>query len=183
MSYAPIPETLVIGFAYRAQHGKDTAARTIVQHSKGAKVYAMSNAISVYCRVAYRMTKRSAPLLQDVGYRLRSERPSIWTDALYWLIDEERPPVALISGVRFPDEAQMVADMGGVLVCIDRITEEGQPYIARDRDPNHSTEHALDDHVFQYRITNISGQIEAFRREVTCVYYAILATRGLEVPP
>ena len=140
MSYAPIPGVRVLGLTGAARHGKDTAAAAIVAVTLGAKVYALSDAISVVCRVFHGMTRRDPPLLQRVGFDQRLLTPSVWLDALYWRIDEDRPTLAIITGVRFPDEGQMVWDMGGSLIRVRRVTDHGLPYAATDRDPAHPVE-------------------------------------------
>ena len=138
--YAPIPGVRVLGLTGAARHGKDTAAAAIVAVTPGAKVYALSDAISVVCRVFHGMTRRDPPLLQRVGFDQRLHDPAVWLDALYWKIDEDRPPLAIITGVRFPDEADMVRFMGGTVIRIRRVTDHGLPYTATDRDPAHPVE-------------------------------------------
>jgi hypothetical protein len=164
--YQPIEGTTVIGLGHKARQGKDVAARALVRAVPGARSYAFSDAISAYCRVKHGMTKRDPRLLQQVGLELRdSSNPCIWIDALYWRIDEERPPLAVITGVRFPNEGSMIRQCGGRLWRIDRVSTDGRsPVVADDRDPNHPTETAMSDFIFDEVLTNVSGQVERFEQ-------------------
>jgi hypothetical protein len=59
-----------------------------------------------------------------------------------------------VSDVRFPNEADMITNMGGIMVRID-----GSRTGPGNRDPNHISETALDDYEFDYRFTN-DGTLE-----------------------
>lgn len=171
MLYRPIPGTLVIGFGYRARQGKDLAARLIVERAGvDAHVFAFSDPIAAYCRVACGMTTRNPTLLQNVGWTARQGHPSVWIDAVYGAIQDRAPRVALVSGVRFPDEAAMIRDAGGKVVHIRRWNEDGTPFVSGDRNPEHPTEHGLDGFVFDYVIDNVSGRVEEFAAGVLNVY-------------
>ena len=147
------------------------AAQALVDHIPGARRYAFSDAIASYCRVRHGMTTRDPRLLQQVGLEMRhSSNPFVWLDALYWRIDEERPSLAIITGVRFPDETSMIRQCGGMIWRIDRFTPAGQPFIATDRDPNHETETALDHFEFDVVLRNISGEAASFKESVISTY-------------
>lgn len=172
--YKAIPDVLFLGLGHRARQGKDVAAQALVDHVPGARRYAFSDAIAVYCRVCHGMTTRSPWLLQQVGLEMRvTSNPSwsdVWLDALYWRIDEERPALAIITGVRFPDEASMIRQCGGMVWRIDRFTPAGKPFVATDRDPNHETETALDHFEFDAVLKNTSGEVESFKDSVITTY-------------
>jgi hypothetical protein len=168
-SYPPIRRVSVIGFGSKARQGKDVAAAALAKEVTGARIYAFSDAISTYCRVAHGMKTRDPVLLQRVGLDARRSNPSTWIDALYWRIHEDSPKLALITGVRFPDEVQMIRDMGGKVWRIDRFARDGHRFVASDRAPDHPTETALDNVSLDTIIRN-DGSLEDFRRRVVATY-------------
>jgi hypothetical protein len=176
VTYAPIPGTLVIGLGYRAQHGKDQAA-AILARRLGCDVqrFAISDAIAVVARVSHGMTSRDPKTLQDVGYAERQRRPGVWLETLYGAIADRRPRLALVTGIRFPDEAQLVKDMSGATIRVTRVNADGSPFVAPDRPADHPTEHGLDGYPFDYTIVNVSGELEAFARDVMVTFGAIAA--------
>lgn len=164
-NYEPLPETRVIGFGHRAQAGKDVAARAIASRVLGARLYAFSDAISVYCRVARGMTARDPGLLQAVGYELRRQNPQVWLDCLYWRIKEDAPTLGLITGVRFPNEVEMIRGMGGAVWRIDRLNADGSAFVADDRPHNHPTETALAGERFDAVLKNRAGAMDVFQAD------------------
>ena len=168
--YIQLPHVRVIGLGYKARTGKDFAARAIADRVKDARIYAVSDAISAYCRVAKGMTVRDPELLQEIGYALRKDDPEIWVRCLYWKIEEDRPLVALITGVRFVNEIAMIRSIGGSVWRIDRVDEQGRPFEADDRPADHPTETAMDGVKFDSVLTNRTGCQDAFRRDVWNAY-------------
>jgi hypothetical protein len=145
MTYHPIPGvSRVIGLTGAARHGKDAAAKILLKLLPGAERFAFSDALSVECRVHHGMTKRHPALLQDVGMLFRESKPGVWLRALYGAIEDRQPEVAIITGIRFPDEAAMVREMGGTIVRVARTQKNGDPYVADDRNPYHRAEAELD---------------------------------------
>lgn len=181
MTFDPIPGTAVLAFTGRARHGKDTAARIIVESfGVDAHRFAFSDAISAYARVAAGMTARDPVLLQAIGYEMRQGRPDVWLGALYGAIADRQPRLALITGVRFQDEADLVRRMGGVLIRVARVDADGAPFLATDRDNDHATERFIDGLVADREVTNVSGRLDLFRDAVLALYHA-LAHRFEEV--
>jgi hypothetical protein len=143
--YKPIPNVKVVALGHKARNGKDTTA-AVFQDYFGSlcRRYAFADAMKAICRAEHGMTVKDAPLLQRMGtdvYRQKNE--FVWTDTLYWTIDEQRPLVAVITDCRFPNEAEMVKAMGGVLVDCQRFFG-GRRYVDPSRDPRHASETALD---------------------------------------
>lgn len=79
-----------------------------------------------------------------------------------------------ISDVRFPNEANMITNMGGIMVRID-----GSRTGPGGRDPNHISETALDDYDFDYRFTN-SGTLDDLAQEA---YRIVLLAHGVKHAP
>jgi hypothetical protein len=130
----------VIGITGHARHGKDTLAQALMAVRPGAERWALSDAVAVVARVYHGMGARDAWTLQTVGTAMRMIDPSVWLRCVHGAIADKRPPLAVITGVRYPDEAQMVRDMGGVIVGIGRASA---PALI-DRDPSHVVESHID---------------------------------------
>jgi hypothetical protein len=169
-NYGTLPHVRIVGFGYKARTGKDFAARSIADRVPGCRIYAFSDAIAAYSRAARGMTVRDPPLLQEVGYELRQADPEIWVRCLYFKIEEDRPSVALITGVRFPNEVAMIRSIGGSVWRIDRVDEDGGNFVAPDRPDDHPTETALDGVEFDTVITNQTGRLDQFRQDVWDTY-------------
>lgn len=107
------------------------------------------------------MSKRDPKALQRIGWALRQERPTVWIDALYWTIDDKRPPLAIVTGVRFKDEAQMIRQMGGRIVRVVRVEHDGRPFIDPERDPDHAVEREIVDIPADAEVVARSGDVEA----------------------
>lgn len=133
--YAPIPGVRVIGFTGKARHGKDTLALELMKRWPGAERFAFSDAIAAHLRARGLMKERDPRVMVQHGMAIRNENPWVWTDALYYALQDRRPAVALVTGVRMDTEVQMVRDCGGTLVRVVR-----EDFIAGDRDPAHRTE-------------------------------------------
>lgn len=162
--YHPIPNVYVIGLGHKARNGKDTTAAVFQDYFRSnARRYSFADHLRSICRVDFGMTDKDARLLQVVGTevyrngqdfelpdgkvlksRLGRPDPHVWTRATYWTIKEQSPLVAIISDVRFPNEADMVKQMGGMLIKVTRLTQSGRPYVDPSRDPKHPSETALD---------------------------------------
>lgn len=167
MTYAPIHGIKrVIGLTGAARHGKDSAAKVLLKLLPGSERFALSDALSAYCRVHHGMVKRKPALLQDVGMAMRESRPGVWLDALYGALQDRQPEIAIVSGVRFPDEAAMIRAMGGTLVRVIRQEPTGQPYVAEDRDPSHRAEAEIDALDVDAVITATSGDLIGLERAV-----------------
>jgi hypothetical protein len=156
--FAPIPGVTFIGLGHKARHGKDTVAEGIVSmHPRQVRRFAFADALKAVCRSSYGMTKKDGSLLQFVGQDLRRADPLVWIKALYWFIEEMRPPVALVTDVRQTNEAEFIRSVGGVMVNVTRYNPDGTVFVTADRDPNHITEVQLDDYPYDYYIKNNRG--------------------------
>lgn len=146
--YTPIPNVYVVGIGHKARNGKDTTA-SVFQDFFGSSCrrYAFADALRAIARVEHGMTTKDAPLLQRLGTEVyREKNPDIWVNTLYWTIAEQQPLVAVVSDVRFYNEAQMVKSMGGKLIRCIRRAQNGAQYLDPSRDPKHRSETALDDY-------------------------------------
>lgn len=160
----------VVGLGHKARHGKDYLAKMLVMHCNArgiaAKQFAFADALRAYCRVAFGMREKDAPLLQVVGTDIfRKRNPDIWVRVLEDTLQEQQPEVAIITDMRFPNEAEMIKRLGGVTIDVQRIDVSGAPYVAPDRDPLHASETALDGYLFDAYVSAWSGDTIGLTRE------------------
>jgi hypothetical protein len=179
--YPPLPGTTVIAMGGWSRHGKDTAAQIIAELAPAGAVqrFAFSDAIAAYARVQGGMTRREPRLLQELGYAMRQIDASVWLKALYWRIEELRPKIALVTGVRFPDEVEMLRSMGGALVWVERRTATGDRVGVTDRDADFPTETALVRTDFDRLLLNPDGDLGLFRQRVCALYLDLFPSSSL----
>lgn len=143
MTFRPIDGVKVIGITGAARAGKDTLAQFILKLVPGAERFAFSDGLSAYCRATGRMQERDPRVLQDVGSAFRLNDSSVWLRVLYGAIEDRRPHLAVITGVRFPNEAEMIESMGGFVIRVVRLQPDGSEYVADDRPANHPAEREI----------------------------------------
>lgn len=158
---------IIIGLGNKARHGKNYAAtqmalRCAQTYGKLATLYGFADSLKAHCRVAYGMRDKDAPLLQMVGTELyRRMNPNIWVNVLIDTIREQAPEVAIITDVRFPNEADALKSLGGILVRVSRFNEDGTDFVAPDRSPTHPSEIALDNYSgWDYHFKVKTGDLE-----------------------
>ncbi len=173
-TYTPLPQTLVIGLGHKARHGKDTTAQILVElFPQYVKRFALADALRCYCRVEHGMTVKDAPLLQKVGVEMRGRNPQVWIDTLYWTLVENAPRIAVITDVRFYNEAAFVRQMGGMMVKVQRVSRvTGEPFQATDRDPKHVSEMELEHYAWDHTI--VASDMKELRTAVAGYFYPIL---------
>jgi hypothetical protein len=143
--FPPIPGVHVIGIGHKARHGKDTFARALIEARPDlVQRFAFADALKALARVRHGMTRKDAPLLQRLGLEAREHDVEVWLRAVYWAIEDARPAIAVITDVRFENEAEFVRGMGGTLVRVSRVSEDGVPYVDPSRPATHVSETALD---------------------------------------
>jgi len=183
VTFPPIPGVnRVVGLCGHARAGKDSVAVMLLKLWPGAERFAFSDALAAHCRVVHGMRSRDARVLQDIGMAMRETHPGIWLRALYGTIEDRRPEVAIITGVRFADEAAMVREMGGQIVRVVRREPDGRRFVSLDRDPTHRAEAGVDGLEVDAEIAAPSGDLPALHRAV-CQWVAdqtaaVLAAAG-----
>lgn len=166
MIYAPIEGTTVIGLGHKARHGKDTAARFLIEESSGVQRFAFADNVRAICRVLHGMTEKDAPLMQKVGLEYRKADEHVWLRSLYAKMQEDRPVVAVITDVRFENEMAMIRQMGGACWRVDRVMADGSLFVDPSRPADHVSEVALNGHRWDRVIENPDGDLDAFRLAV-----------------
>jgi hypothetical protein len=212
--------TVVVGFGYKARHGKDEAVKSIVAARAGqydVRRYAFADVLKKEVNdaavnaggmlelfkqggaaealpegresftpfpswVMYDpeadMTDPLCPLgkqrtlLQWWGteYR-RNQEPNYWVKKLNDVLLAERPRIALISDMRFPNEVSWVKQdpSSGFVVRVDRLGYKS--------DLKHESEHALDfmaDEDWHYIIQVSDGDVEELKRDAVVVFDLIV---------
>jgi hypothetical protein len=176
-----IPNLFVIGIGHKCRHGKDTTANHIVRQTKGAaRIFSLADDVYAIARVIFGMTHKNGSMLQWIGTEgFRSKDPQTWINSLYWNMYNKRPQIAVIPDVRFPNEAQFVKDMGGVIINVSRFNSDGSPFVATDRDPNHPSEVALDGYdKWDYKLQNYN--IARLKKDVDNVLWDLRDKIGSE---
>jgi hypothetical protein len=176
MNFPPLPATLIIGLGHKARNGKDAVADYIMRafgRSQNIRRYAFADALKAHCRVAFGMTEKDGPLLQMVGTDLyRKNDMNIWVRALYWTIREHSPEVALITDMRFLNEAAFIKEQGGATVEVNRRNLDGTRYISPDRDATHASENALNGYDYDYTIEAASGDLDSLQADAAKIFLA-----------
>lgn len=146
IKWAPIPGALVIGIGHKARQGKDVVAKYLVDNY-GAERFSFGDGLYDVARSIFGMTEKDASLLQALGTDVgRRNDPDKWVRTLYWKLKDRSPKLVVIPDVRFPNEIEMVKQMGGLAVEINRMNEDGSQFISDDRPADHPSEISLDDY-------------------------------------
>lgn len=96
-------------------------------------------------------------LLQWWGTEFRrAQDPDYWVKKLAASIPGNTN-IALVSDVRFVNEADYITGAGGYNVNVSRINSDGSSYFSTDRAQSHPSEIALDNYNWQFRLTNHEG--------------------------
>lgn len=149
-NYAPIDGVSVVGITGAARHGKDELARALMRHIAGAERFAFSDAVAVVARINGLMTTRDAAALQKVGTRYRETvGTDVWVRCLHGAIQDRRPQLAIVTGIRYPNELDWLREVHGTLVGVVR---PGAPSLT-DRDPSHPVEQHVADLLRQADVT------------------------------
>lgn len=181
--------TLILGVGNKARHGKDTVAEALLEHynhirntmykhlgsiPKSVPVIAQfrfAEALYQECRDLHGMTEKDAPLLQKIGASRRAENENYWIDKVLKKIPSNLD-IAVISDVRYLNEAKAIKAIGGYLINVTRLNPGGTPYVADDRPANHPSEIDLDNYDWDFYIKVHSGETVILAEQaITIVEY------------
>lgn len=133
---------MIIGLTGKMKSGKDTTADIITKYVKEPRITSMAEPLKRLCvetlglswndvwtqegKARYNnlwgMTNRE--ILQKIGTDAMRNGfdPDIWVKCAYIYLQKNDYKCynVIITDIRFPNEAQMVKDMGGIVVYIDR---------------------------------------------------------------
>lgn len=161
---------LIVGLCGRARHGKDSTAEVMkfFIENRGFSCY-LSTISGAVLRDAYYQgliphqerslcTPAELDLLVKHGHAGRLIDEDYWIRQVSLEILNEQPDVALIPGVRFPNEINWLRQANGFIIRIVRFNHDGSLFIARDRDPNDPMETVLNRVVADFEISAKTGQ-------------------------
>jgi hypothetical protein len=166
---------LLLAFGSKARQGKDTAGEAVVEYfirqrnilkrhygtnlaRPAAQLFKFADALYRECRELHGMTEKDAPLLQRIGSERRGENPNYWIDRVFEQIDSVKPEVAVITDLRYKNEAWAIKERGGVTIQVSRLNEDGSPFVATDRPADHPSEIDLDGYRFDHYIQAYTGE-------------------------
>lgn len=152
----PSPSELprLVGLAGYMGVGKSTVA-SIMEADYGYRVYGFADALKALARkIGWDGTKRPPShyyerlgfgahtyngrlLLQELGVGAREVLgEDVWVKALFERIAAEAPPLAVISDLRFENEADAIRARGGVVVRIEREGYHGDGHLSERAIPS-----------------------------------------------
>lgn len=156
----------LIGLGHQARQGKGEVAAYWKSLQPKLTVYAFADELKLYCKEHHdeleplwqlaNQTQQKpgwkedpiygcTAILQWYGTNVaRKADPDVWVKALDTRLSRENPEIAVITDVRFPNEAEYLREKGGFLVKVVRLNKDGTQYVDPQRDPNHASEIALE---------------------------------------
>lgn len=175
---------ILIGLGNKARQGKDYVAKYMQNALPDIKLYSFAKELKSYCKEHHdkllpqwqlaHQTKQipsskddpiygCTAILQWYGTDIaRAQNPNRWVEAIRDRIQIDIPDIAIITDVRFPNEAEFVKENNGYLVQVIRVKEDGTQFLDPGRDPNHPSETALDEYLgWDYIIRVKDGDLEA----------------------
>lgn len=144
---------IVIGIGHKARQGKNTLARELVilagKNNLYAKQYGFADSLYSLAR-ALGMQGKDPHVLQHLGADvMRRIEDAHWVHQLWYRVIGEEPDLAVITDVRFENEAESIrTNPKGYIIDLQRYSPSGVRVVATDRDPYHISETELDGYDF-----------------------------------
>ena len=177
---------ILIGLGSKARQGKDYVANYMKETIPGIKLYSYAKMLKEYCRdhhdellpqwQLFQQTKLMpfhkddpiygyTPILQWFGTEvIRKQSPNHWVDCVADQIKIDKPAIAIITDVRFSNEAYFIKNHDGYMVEVIRINKDGTRYYDPGRDKTHKSETSLDDYEgWDFIIRCQSGDLDSLR--------------------
>lgn len=104
-------------------------------------------------------------VVREIGMMIRRLRPEIYNDTIRERIKVCPDCIWIITDVRFPDEAQLIKELGGILIQIYRL---GYGY------DGHITETKLNDSMIDYNIYNF-GSLSLYQEKILTLWHEIVS--------
>jgi hypothetical protein len=174
-----IPKYKIIGISGKLGAGKDLTADIILKWYPQYDRCAFAANVKLVCSILLCTTyeeqlsvegkakipkgfdKTNARYQQIVGQGMRDLiDQSVWVNAVMRRPSEYK----LITDVRYPSEVKAIEDAGGIVIRLERNEELRKGSLA-GRPANDSSEIALDNHQFKYKIEN-NGTIDNLTSEL-----------------
>lgn len=177
---------ILIGLGAKARQGKNYVANYMQEAIPEVKFYSFADELKQYCKEHHdellpqwqlaKQTKQVPARKDDAiyGYSailqwygtevIRKNSPDHWVRVIADKISKDNPSIAIITDVRFPNEAAFIKNHDGWLVEVIRLNEDGTRFYDPNRDKNHASETALDDYAgWDYIILCKSGDLNSLR--------------------
>ena len=122
-------------------------------------------------------------LLQWWGTELRrSQNPNYWVDKTMRSIRAELinpKAIAIITDVRFPNEADAIKSNGGYTINVQRLLSDGTQYLDPNRPVDHPSETALDNYNWDFYIKIVEPHVVLLEEQAItlCEYLKQLGPR------
>jgi len=193
---------LLIGLGSKAKNGKDTVAQAFKEAlGNSVRLYSFANELKTYCKDHHAellldwqvangteevpVSKEDpiygySAILQYYGTDIvRAKDPNHWVKALEHRIEVEQPEIAVITDVRFLNEATWIKENGGTLIDVIRRKKDGTRWLDPNRDPNHISETALDEYLgWDYVLLAGDGEIEKLKSKALGVLHNVIRERA-----
>lgn len=155
-----MPDKVYIGIGYKARQGKNEVASAIHDiYPRETAILGFADALKTLCRCEYGMTRKDPPLLQRIGEERRRFDPNYWVNILACTAADLEAPYILIPDTRHLNEVDF-CKANGVVIKVTRVDALGNPIRAKDRDPHHISETALDGYDgWDYCLVNAEGKL------------------------
>ncbi len=188
---------ILIGLGAKARQGKTYVSNYMKETYPEIECYAFADELKRYCKehhnelvpqwqLAHQV--KHLPLAKEdpiYGYTailqwygteiVRKRNPNQWVDIVAEKIRKDKTEIAIVTDVRFPNEAAYIKNHDGYLVEVIRHNEDGTRYYDPNRDKNHASETALDDYLgWDYSILCKSGNLDSLRIKSETVIRAIV---------
>jgi hypothetical protein len=183
---------MLFGITGRAGNGKSTVGSQLLQSATEegypAITYDIGDKVLKFCiaqglvegRCRQSLNAKELAVLVKVGKDMRhnfGEDFCIEPLRQDYLDLEEQVSnlAAVIPNVRYANEARMVRELGGKIIRVVALNDDGSPYLHPDRDPNHTSETGLLNEPADYYITARRGD-----RDLVLAYAAAILQQAMK---
>ena len=175
-----LDKVLVIGFGHKARQGKDTAVQAIIDAKSGewnVKRYAFADSLKeevagkelelcLKYGIPWEPEGKNRKLLQWYGEYRRKQDPYYWVKKLMTKLKEDQPQIALISDVRYRNEAYFVKGFFGRMVKVVR-----SDFVDLAVDSTHRSETDLDNYEeWDATITVLNGEVDQLKKDAVRLF-------------
>lgn len=189
---------LIVGFAGKARAGKSEAGQRLVdkwgftQFAFADQMRSMALALDPVIDWYVDGTgRRLSDLVQADGWEIAKQNPEVrrflqalgtegvrahlgddsWIRATDKAIAEAGNPDAVVTDVRFPNEAAFIRESGGLVIRVRRLNEDLSPF-DNGLGSGHASEALTDMLMVDHNIVNVDGHLEDFLKDVDDVIAA-----------
>lgn len=180
---------LFLAFNGRARHGKTLAAESIAEYLKQWDL----PTVGIYDVGAFILRQAIKQGRLPEGTQRPTMTPEqllvlieMGRDSLYWIkevvaaIESEAPHVALIPNVRYPIQADVVKEHGGVNICCTRYNRDGSIYICNDRPPNDPGETLMQSYTSDYYLSSRDGDAGWMKEQAIALFEYLWESKELD---